>query len=521
MKLIRTILCLGLLTTGAQAAKKGARETLSERRTKPVTAVDDDQPKRKFFSLGKPDPEVIAAAEAKGPVFHFPKTLEGIDFKVAAAGGIGDDPWRKLWNSAEFNRAWAGRYGFHPNIEPEITDTNELSFMRELGSIIGEDKKVAAYILSTNLTAKSNPQLDFTLGSLYFQLLDFPSAARAYQTAIDKFPDFRRAHKNLGFSYLKMGKYGEAIRPLSAAASLGDRDSTTYGLLGFCHATMEHNITAEAAYRQAILFQPDNPDWRLGLVKALVAQEKLHEANRLIEEILQQEPAAAEMWELQAGILIRMEKPQHAAANYEVIRQLNKATPAMLFSLGDLYMEQESGDLALPVYLEAIDKNGAADLARSLRTAKILVSRGSFDDAKKMFAQIRKTAGAQLQGADELTLLKTEAKVANAEGDAEGSVKTLQRVVERDPLDAEALILIGDHFLRTDELEKAEFRYDLASKVQGFEADAFVKLAQLRVKQQKYDAAIELLNKAQKLEHRDTVQRYLEAIERIRRTAGA
>lgn len=503
MKLIRIIFCLGLLTVGMQATEDGS------------------QRKRTFFRFGKPDPEEAVAAAAKGPGFQFPKSLEGIDFKVAVTGGIADDPWRKLWDSAEFNRAWVGRYGFHPNIEPEITDTNELSFMRELGSIIGEDKKVAVYILSTNITAKTNPQLDFTLGSLYFQLLDYPSAAKAYQAAIDKFPDFRRAHKNLGFSYLKMGKYGEAIKPLSAAVSLGDRDSTTYGLLGFCHATMEHNITAEAAYRQAILFQPDNSDWRLGLVKALVAQEKLQEANRLIEEVLQKDPAAAEMWELQAGILIRLEKPQHAAANYELIRQLGRATPAMLFSLGDLYMEQESGDLALPVYLEAIEKNGAVDLSRSLRTAKILVSRGSFGDARKMFSQIRKTAGAQLRGADELALLKSEAKVANAEGDAEGSVKTLQLVVERDPLDAEALILIGDHYLRTDELEKAEFRYDLASKVEGFAADAFVKLAQLRVKQEKYDAAIDLLNKAQKLQPRDTVQRYLEAIERIRRTVGA
>jgi len=518
MKLILTICCLSLLPLPA-SAKKGAREALSERRETPERAPDE--PKRaRLFSLGRPDPEPVAAEKTKGPEFHFPKNLAGIDFSVAASGAVANDPWQKLWSSPEFNRAWIGRYGFHPNIEPEITDTDELSFMRELGSIIGDDKRVAAYILSTNLTAESNPQLDFTLGSLYFQLLDYPSAAKAYQTAIDKFPDFRRAHKNLGFSYLKMGRYGEAIKPLSAAIELGDRDSTTFGLLGFCHSTMNWNTTAEAAYRQAILFQPENPDWRLGLVKALIAQEKLNEANRLVEEVLQRDPSAVEMWELQAGIYARLEKSNLAAVNYEVIRQLSKATPAMLFALGDLYMAQEAGDLALPVYLEAIEKNGAADITRALRTAKILVSRGSYADAKQMFARIRQTAGNSLGGPSELALLKIESKVATAEGDDATAVKVLQTVVARDPLDAEALIMIGDHFLKTDELEKAGFRYDLASKVAGFEADGYVKLAQVRVQQEKYDAAIDLLTKAQKVKPRDSVQRYLEAIERLRRTAG-
>lgn len=492
---------------------------------------EDDGEKRRWFRLGKKDEEAAAAEAAKGPVYHFPKSLEGIDFSITPTGEIPSDPWKQLWGSADFQRSFMGRYGFHPNVEPELTDTNDLSFMREFAPLMTEDPKVAAYVLKTNLTAKSHPQFDFTLGSLYFQLGDMESAARHYQTAIDKFPDFRRAQKNLGFSFLKLSKFEEAAGPLAKAVELGDRDSTTFGLLGFCHMNAGRYIPSEAAYRQAILFQPDNKDWRLGLVKALVAQEKLNEANRLVDEVLGKDPTAHDMWLLQAGIFARMEKNALAAVNYEIVRKLGKADAATLFSLGDIYMAQDSKDLALPVYLDAIDEAGAADVKRGLRAAKILVSRGAQTEAKKLFAQVRKSAGDKLKGDDELELLKLESKVAVSEGDAATAVKILAQVVERNPLDGEALIMIGDHYLknadarddkgRIDHLAKAEHRFDLASKIAGFEPDAFVKLAQVRVKQEKFDDAIALLNKAQKIQPRDSVQRYLEAIERLRRAAGA
>lgn len=495
------------------------------------TKPENTKPKKKlrFLTFGKKkDPPIDP--EAAGPEFHFPKSAGGVDLAVKQSDAHPDDPWQHLWNSTEFKRAFTGRYGFHPAVEPELTDTNELAFMRELAPLLGSDKKLAAYVLKTNVTAESNPQLDFTLGSLYFELGDFETAARHYTTAIDKFPDFRRAQKNLGFCRLKLGQFEQAAVPLARAIELGDRDSVTYGLLGFCHFSGARHIPAEAAYRQAILFQPDNREWRLGLVKTLVVQEKLAEANRLVDEVLGRDPTADDMWVLQAGIYARMENPGLAAVNYEIVRKLGKATPKLLFALGDIYLGQESGDLALPIYQEAIAKSGGADVKRSLRTAKILVSRSALADAKNLFGAIRTAAAGKLGNDDELELLKLEAKVLVAEGDSTGAVNLLGQVVGRDPLDGEALILIGEHHLRLvdqsegatrhDHFAKAENRFDLASKISGFKADALVKLAQLRVKQEKLDAAITLLNKAQKIDPRDSVQSYLEAIERIRRTAG-
>ena len=145
------------------------------------------------------------------------------------------------------------------------------------------------------------------------------------------------------------------------------------------------------------------------------------------------------------------------------------------------------------------------------------MGRGAWDDAKKLFAKIRGT-GTGLTGADELKLLKLESKVAMAGGEGDKAIVTLEQIIQKDPLDAEALLLAGDYYSKNGQREKAEFRYITAASIQGFEADAFVKHAQLLVQTQKYTQAVELLRKAQKFKPRDNVQRYLDKVEQLARS---
>jgi Flp pilus assembly protein TadD len=150
-----------------------------------------------------------------------------------------------------------------------------------------------------------------------------------------------------------------------------------------------------------------------------------------------------------------------------------------------------------------------------LRAADILTSRGAWDEARVLFQKIRSVSAGNLEPADELKLLKLESKVAMAAGEGGDAIKVLERIIERDPLDGEALLLAGDYYAREGQPEKAEFRFDTAAKLPGFEADALVKQAQLLVKSAKYAQAVEVLKKAQKVKPRDNVQRYLEKVEQL------
>ena len=299
---------------------------------------------------------------------------------------------------------------------------------------------------------------------------------------------------------------------------MGGGDGKVFGLLGFACLSQGRNVSAEAAYRQALVFEPENLDFKLGLVKSAVGTANYDYALSILDELIKQYPDKDNLWTLQANLFIQKEQPAKAAISLEMLRRLGKANVQSLNLLGDLYMAQESRDLALGAYIEAMAKDNGQNPAKALRPAQILVSRGAWGEARELFTKIRASA-TPLTGADDLKLLKLESKVAMSTGAGAKAIETLEQIIQKDPLDAEALMLAGDYYAKNNQKEKAEFRYRTASGIAGYEADAYVKHAQLLVQSQKYIEAAELLKKAQKVKQRDNVQRYLEKVEQLGRTA--
>jgi tetratricopeptide (TPR) repeat protein len=430
-----------------------------------------------------------------------------------------DHELASIWNDPDFQRRLVGSYGFASDSEPRMQPEEQVVYREKvIPALTNSDPKKVVTVLQVLAKPGASAVFDFTLGNIYFQNEDLTNAIKCFETALAKFPDYRRAQKNLAFALVRDGKYDAAIKPLTRTVSLGGGDAKVFGLLGFAYMNQGRYASAEAAYEEAVIFDPENLDFRLGLIKCAVSTGNYDHALALLEELLKQYPERDNLWSLQANIYIQKEQPAKAATSLEILRRLGKPTSQNLYLLGDLYMSQEARDLALSAYLEAIEKDNGQNPAKALRAAQILVSRGASDEARQLFTKIR-GAGSKLADADDLKLLKLESKVAMSTGAGEEAIKVLEQIIQRNPLDGEALLLAGDYYSKNDQKEKAEFRYDTASKLQGFEADAFVKHAQLFVQGRKYAQALELLHKAQKAKPRDNVQRYLEKVEQLARTA--
>ena len=424
-----------------------------------------------------------------------------------------------VWNDPDFAKRLIGSYGFASDVEPRMKPEEQAAYRDKIVPLLREDQKKAAAELTSLAKPDASAVFDFTLGNIAFQSEDLTNAVKHFEAAIAKFPDYRRAHKNLGFALVRDGKYAAAIKPLTRTIALGGGDGKVFGLLGFAYMSIGRNVSAEGAYRQALVFEPENVDFKLGLVKSSIATANYDYALALLDELIKEYPERDNLWSLQANIHIQREQPAKAALSLEMLRRAGKASPQSLYLLGDLYMAQESRDLALGAYLEAIDKDNGANPAKALRAAQILVSRSAWTEAGQMFAKIHQ-ASTTLAGADELKLLKLESKAAMANGSGEKAIVTLEQIVQKDPLDGEALLLAGDYYSKNGQKEKAEFRYQTAAGISGFEAEAFVKHAQLLVQSQKYAQATELLKKAQKVKPRDNVQRYLEKVEQLARNSA-
>ncbi len=424
-----------------------------------------------------------------------------------------------VWNDPDFTKRMLGSYGFASDVEPRLTPEEQAVYRDKIVPLLREDQKKALAELTSLAKPGASAVFDFTLGNIYFQAEDLTNAVKHFEAALAKFPDYRRAHKNLGFALVRDGKYPAAVKPLTRTIALGGADGKVFGLLGFSYMTLGRNVSAEAAYRQALVFEPENLEFKLGLVKCSIATANYDYALALLDELIKEYPERDNLWTLQANIYIQREQPAKAAVSLEMLRRAGKAAAPSLYLLGDLYMAQESPDLALDAYLAALAKDNGQNPAKALRAAGILVSRGAWTEAGQMFAQIRQSTTA-LAPADELKLLKLESKAAMANGSGEQAIATLEQIIAKDPLDGEALMLAGDYYAKNGQKEKAELRYQTAGSIQGFEAEAFVKHAQLLVQSQKYAQASELLKKAQKVKPRDNVERYLDKVEQLARNAG-
>ncbi len=426
----------------------------------------------------------------------------------------------EIWNSPSFQKQFAQSYIAETEIEPRITEEERETMLEimELISADSMDKALAMLDKALKNDQAASAVFDFTKANIHFQREELDLAAPVYQSAVEKYPKFRRAWKNLGLIKVRQSQFADAIPALQKVIELGGSDSITYGLLGFAYSNEENFLSAESAYRMAILMDPETMDWQLGLARSLFKQARYAEAVALCGKLIEKNPDRTDLWLLQANAYIGLNQPMEAAEIYEMVDALGGSTGDSLNILGDIYINEELFDLAAESYAKAIDTEADGNLERAVRSAKILAARGAFDETKNMISKIEDVYADEIANEDRKDLLKLRARLAVADGADDEEVKVLQEIVKIDPLDGEALILLGQHSKRQGDSEQAAFYFERASSVEGFEADAKVRHAQLLVSNGNYTDALPLLRRAQQVNYRENVQEYLEQVERVAKT---
>lgn len=120
--------------------------------------------------------------------------------------------------------------------------------------------------------------LDLQQGVEMLEAGNYDAALDHFQRALDKDPEFSRAHVNLGMVLAERGKVDDAIRHYERALAINPRLPMAYVNLGFALTLKGRHDDAIARYREALRIDPHHALAHNNLGYALLQQKRLKPA---------------------------------------------------------------------------------------------------------------------------------------------------------------------------------------------------------------------------------------------------
>jgi len=413
------------------------------------------------------------------------------------------------WAEESFLKSFTASYGVNSRVEPTVNPEEREVLARVAEWMEKGEKKRALQAL---LVSKTSPALLYNQANIHLELGDEVEAIDAYKAAIKKYPSFRRAHKNLGLTYLRNAQYPLAQSSLVKAVSLGDMSGSTLGMLGYCHLQSEHYASALQAYRLAQLTEPETIEWKAGVAQCLLETGQHKEALYLIKEVIQARPSEVSYQLLMANILLQHGDDVKAIAALEWLGRQGELPIEYTALLAQLHAQNGTVDLARP-WFDQVKKDLKLEVyPQYLRAIEAVLQLSDWALAEELLSV--ELVGAEL---DDSLLNKRDRMRATVlmELDKVGAKPLLEQIVERDPLDGDALVLLAKVSVSEEKYEVAEFYFRRAEKIESSKYAALFGYGSMLVSQKNYGAAIEKFELAQKLHPTAQQQKYIEALRRL------
>lgn len=396
--------------------------------------------------------------------------------------------------------------------EPEMT-AEEYALYEKMLNMLGTNPAFALRLLEgmVNEKEKPSPAFEFILGNAYYATGDIAKTEANYRSAVERYPTFLRAWNNLGVLYYTTDRFDEAVKAFSKSVSLGDREPTTYGLLGYSLEKEGNTIAAEVAYMQALSGDPGNADWQEGLLRLCVEGRQLVRAEAIARTLIKTKPTEARFWFILANVLLTDHRKLEAIAVLELAAGAGVANSEELILLGDLYAEQGLHREALAIYTKLLKPEPATGEQKLLRLAQTLAAAGRPAEATAALQALPAT----LSGPARITRLLVQAQIARAAERWAEARRDLEAILAAEPMHGPALLALGTVHAAQGDDTRAVFLLESATHVPESAYRASLELANLELRQKHYARSVEHLRNALKLEHSDAVADYLARVQTL------
>ena len=396
----------------------------------------------------------------------------------------------------EFQKRFTASYGVLEDREPELQEL-EISLLEKIGPMVEENPEFAKSMLEGMLGEETpaTASFNFILANLYFNGGALDDALAEYDRAIEKFPTFRRAWKNLGMLKTRLADYEGGMKALVRSIELGDTSPDTYGSAAYCHLRVGNLMAAELAYNAAVVLEPNNIEWVEGKAQAMMMAKRYKEALPLLEELLRRDPQKNIYRTYQANVYVETEQFYKAAQIFEMIEAFGDGTMDTRVQLANIYSLQGMYELAIDTYIGAKRSDLVKRISEVLLSVRFLVEKDEVDEARRLFDKIG-SLDTYWKIEDRTRFLILESTFAKYDGDSVGEEGKLVEALENDPLNGEALILLGSLHSERGEKAKAMYYFERAYSSEKHEYDALILASQTLIDEKRFSESLELLQRA-------------------------
>jgi len=382
--------------------------------------------------------------------------------------------------------------------EPDLTA--EENALYEKASDLLTSKPDLAVSLLEGIGTKSgsgtnelaSPAFDLLLGNVYYSSGAVEKAEARYLSAVSRYPSFLRAWTNLGILYYAQGQFKKAIPCLMKAVTLGDRASTTSGMMGLCLENTGDPIGAEVAYIQALAGDPGNVSWMEGLLRVYLAAKQYARAEIMVRNLIKVSPSEPKYWLTYSNIMAATDRKLEAIALLEQTLSTGIAGEAERAELAGLYAEEQLIPEAAQTYGGIKATTQVLGAQKSLQLVRTLIASSEWDKARALLNEIepRFSAG----GREEFLQVKADLFSARKKWDA--ARDTLQELLRLAPMNGKALVSLGRVYTAEGDAVQATLAFEAAVQTRDGTFSASVELATIELKNRHYEKSVSYLERA-------------------------
>ena len=231
-------------------------------------------------------------------------------------------------------------------------------------------------------------------------------------------------------------------------------------------------------------------------------RDRYARAESLVKNLIKERPTETQFWLIYANILLSENRKLEATVLLETASGMGVANVEELSLLGDLYADQGLIPEAAGIYGKVLVPSPEIGERKLLRFAQVLIEDGKLQEAQGVLGGLKPRVTPEGQ----VEFMQTSADLLAAQKRWPDARRELEALLAIAPLNGRALLSLGRAYSAEDDIPRATFAFEAASRVAATTYMASLELANIELKNRHYAKSVEYLEKALSIEKTDAVQ---------------